>query len=158
VLIAAIVAASAVTLPRAYALPKQDFDGALRFIDANRAGSEPVVTAGLARYPYRRFYGRDWAEVQSSSDLRRLETRPAWVVYSFPEYMEPDLVDTIRRHCSVPRVFPGTLGGGDVVVCKLEGWAAASPATGGPIEAVPATGRARSAQAQHARRTVRREL
>jgi 4-amino-4-deoxy-L-arabinose transferase-like glycosyltransferase len=158
VLIAAIVAASAFTLPRAYALPKQDFDGALRFIDANRAGGEPVITAGLARYPYRRFYGRDWTQVQTTTDLRRLETKPAWVVYSFPEYMEPDLVDTIRRHCGAPRVFPGTLGGGDVVVCKLEGWAAASPGTGGPIEALPATGRARSAPPHVSRRSIRREL
>jgi hypothetical protein len=89
--------------------------------------------------------------------LRRLETKPAWVVYSFPEYMEPDLVDTIRRHCTAPHVFPGTLGGGDVVVCKLEGRAAASPATGGPIEASAVTDRAPSA-ARHARRPIRREL
>jgi hypothetical protein len=104
-----------------YERPKQDFDGALRFIEANRIDNEPVLTAGLARYPYRQFYGRHWTEVQTRADLSRIGSpRRAWLVYSFPEYMDRGLVETIRRDCRPLHVFPGTLGGGEVIVCTLE--------------------------------------
>lgn len=102
-----------------YRYPKQDFGGARAFIEAHRREGEPVATSGLATYPYERYYGCGWTPIENAEQFDRLRTGTtrAWVVYSFPEYMEPGLVDAIERHCTVQQVFRGTLGGGDLIVC-----------------------------------------
>jgi len=43
--------------------------------------------------------------------------RRFWIVYSQPEYLERSLRAAIEQSCVSPRVFSGTLDGGDVVVC-----------------------------------------
>jgi hypothetical protein len=37
----------------------------------------------------------------------------------YVERKMPGLMDAIRRECT-PQVFPGTVGGGDIVVCVIE--------------------------------------
>lgn len=121
VLVTAIAIVSTVSLRENYTYPKQDYDGALRFIERHRAASEPVVTSGLAVYPYSRYYGKPWPAVQKPEELDRLRTGAGrtWVVYSFEEYMDPAVVERLHRSCGNQQVFHGTLGGGDVVVCTL---------------------------------------
>jgi hypothetical protein len=114
-----IAIASAASLPENYRYPKQDFDGALQFIESRRAMSEPVATAGLARFPYAEYYGKAWSEIETTEQLAtvRQGRSRTWLVYSFPEYMDAALVRSIRSECRPQQTFHGTLGGGDVIVC-----------------------------------------
>jgi mannosyltransferase len=107
----------------AYAFPKQDFDGALEFLRDRRTELEPVGTAGLASYPYARYYRQPWSQIETREQFDRLRAsgERTWMVYSFPEYIEPRLVESLRQHCTVERAFHGTLDGGDVIVCSVRG-------------------------------------
>lgn len=117
-----IAAISAASLRDNYRYPKQDYGGALAFIEQQRAASEPVVTAGLARYPYARYYRMPWTAVETPEEIEpvRGAADRVWVVYSFEEYMDAVLVAHIRKSCTPRQVFHGTLGGGDIVVCTFE--------------------------------------
>jgi 4-amino-4-deoxy-L-arabinose transferase-like glycosyltransferase len=131
-LVAAMVVASAVSLPFDYRYPKQDFESALRFVQA-RAGDDPVLTAGGAVYPYREYYRTPWAGLASLEQLRRVRAqgRRVWVLYTLAEYIQartPDLMQALRDDCAVAGVFRGTVAGGDVTVCTLS-----------PLEAVART-------------------
>jgi hypothetical protein len=122
-LTAVILALSAASLLRNYRYPKQDFGGAMQFVEQKRGADEPVVTAGAAAYVYREYYGRPWTQVQTPADLDgiRKQGHGVWLLYTFPMYLDhsaPALAPEIRRDCPTTRVFKGTLGGGDVFVCK----------------------------------------
>jgi mannosyltransferase len=121
-LVGLIAAISIVSLGANYRYPKQDYGAALEFIERNRLSSDVVVTAGLASYPYTRYYQQPWTAIERPDELEPLRNRTnrVWVVYSFEEYMDPGLVGEIHRSCNVRHVFRGTLGGGDVIVCTLE--------------------------------------
>jgi mannosyltransferase len=126
VLAACVVAASTVALPINYRLPKQGFVQAMRFVEAERQPDEQVATLGVAAYPYTRYYGRRWPEVHRTDELEALREsgRSLLLIYTFPRYLErddPRLMDLLSQQCPVVRVFPGTVGGGDVVVCRLVG-------------------------------------
>jgi mannosyltransferase len=117
-----LVGAAALALPRAYA-PKQDFEGALRFVEASRGPGDSVVTVGLATMPYQRFYKVNWGSVDGIQALEGVRSRAprTWVVYTLPLYVEavyPDLMVRIRDEFEVVRVFPGTLSGGEIIVCR----------------------------------------
>ncbi len=119
----AILAASAWTVTPAFRYPKQDFAGAMQFIEQQRQAGEAVLTAGLAVLPYQRFYQKDWAKVESAGQLEayRAAGRTAWVVYTLPIFLEsrePEIWNVLQREFDTVRVFRGTLGGGEVVVCK----------------------------------------
>lgn len=123
-LVAAMSAAAAASLPFDYRYPKQDFEGALRFVDTRREAGEPVVTAGGAIYPFREYYRRDWRGIRSVGELRdiRAAGERVWMIYTLGEYIEadaPDLMRTLRDDCRVVEVFRGTVAGGDVTVCTL---------------------------------------
>ena len=81
-----------------------------------------VITAGLAVMPYRDYYERKWQGVESKDDLQAVRSAlgRVWMLYSFLEYMEPALANSIQGECPPVRVFYGTLGGGNVVVCVLQ--------------------------------------
>jgi hypothetical protein len=106
-------------LPTNYRLPKQDFEGALHYVDTERPREAAIVTAGLTAYPFKHYYRRNWPEVQNLSQLEAVQRRSStvWMVYSFPEYIEQGLRNTIRDDCKPLKSFAGTLGGGEVVVC-----------------------------------------
>ncbi|RMF57896.1 MAG: hypothetical protein D6748_10130 [Calditrichaeota bacterium] len=111
-----------VALPRSYQ-PKQNFEGPIHFLKTHQ-GSKPVVTVGLTTYPYRQYYQQPWVEVQSTSQLDSLLSihQEVWLVYTFPVYMEsrhPELWQIIQERSEVIKRFPGTIGGGDIYLCKI---------------------------------------
>jgi mannosyltransferase len=123
-LVCLLAAASAASLPYDYRYPKQDFEGAMRFVDTHRRDGEPVVTAGGAIYPYLEYYRRDWPGIRSDAQMAafRANGERVWVVYTLAEYIEtgaPDLMRTLRDECAVEQVFRGTVAGGNVTVCTL---------------------------------------
>ncbi len=124
VMVALLIVVSAASLSRNYRYPKQDYEGALQFAKTRPETGEPVVTAGQIGFVYREYYKQPWVQVGSASQLMsRTQGRRVWVLYTFPMYLEresPELMATIRRECIAKQVFPGTVGGGDIVVCQVE--------------------------------------
>ena len=112
--------AGAVLLPRAWR-PKQDFEAAARYVEQARAPGDAVVPVDLAEMPYRRWLGKEW---QSASDVGSLEAiergHPrTWVLYTFPvrlKVLEPGIWGRLSDQYRRAAEFPGTLGGGTIVV------------------------------------------
>ena len=112
---------SALTLPRAYG-PKQDFSGAREFVERLRGPSD-VVVVGLAATAYNRHYAPTWKLASSADELREIVRRQPtpWLVYTLPIQLKarsPVLWEAIEGDYEVVRVFPGTLGGGEIYVCR----------------------------------------
>ncbi len=119
-----LIVVSATSLGAVYRYPKQDFQGALEFVERARGPRDAVAVTGTAAFPYRRYFDRPWEEVETAAQLEAAAARAerVWVLYTFPRYIEvdaPGLMAVIRRDCEIMRTFRGTVGGGDVVVCTL---------------------------------------
>ena len=117
--------ASLVALVPNYRYPKQDFAGALRFVESRRSANEIVVTAGLTNRVYRDFYKRQFPTVTSLEELQKIraEGQPVWVLYTLERYIaarSPQLMLAIREDCAPEAVFRGTVGQGDVTVCRTQ--------------------------------------
>lgn len=122
VAVLAVLSVTAIRIESRY--PKQDFEGAMRFVETNKAEDEPVVTAGGARYPYLAYYQRNWEGVGSLEELQvvRSRGRLVWVLFTLKAYIasrSPDLMRVLDDECKVAQVFPGTLSGGEVTVCTI---------------------------------------
>ncbi|MGQ0643298.1 MAG: glycosyltransferase family 39 protein [Gemmatimonadaceae bacterium] len=123
--IAPLVALSALSLVPNYRYPKQDFEGAMRYVLDAKGPSDAVVSSGVPADPYTKLWNLPWPNVESGEQLAQArDAAPrTWVLYTFPRYLErrsPAIADVIRRECKPARVFRGTVGGGDIVVCTLE--------------------------------------
>ncbi len=121
-----LILASAATIPRCYALPKQDYTGARDYVEARRSPGEVMAAVGLAGDAYRRYYAPDWETPESAGDLERLRDSHAgmWLVYTLPFELQgfhPEIWSIVERQFTVVDVFPGTLGGGEVYVCRERG-------------------------------------
>ncbi len=118
-----MLAASVIPLRAEYRYPKQDYLGAMKFLDEQRRPGEQVVTVGAVTTPYQRYYGRDWPLVQTRSelDLALLGNHTTWLIYAMPGSIrasEPELWEAIQSKFTLVRAFPGTLGGGAIYVDK----------------------------------------
>jgi mannosyltransferase len=114
------VAASAAMLPRAWR-PKQDFEAAARFVDRERSPEDAVVTVDLADMPFRRWLGRNWETARSEAQLESIERghRRTWVLYTFPirlQVVQPEIWKRLATRYRTAAEFPGTIGGGAVVI------------------------------------------
>ncbi|MCK6445622.1 MAG: glycosyltransferase family 39 protein [Planctomycetes bacterium] len=115
-----LVAGSAATLPRAYG-PKQDFEGALAFVRANAAPTDGIATIEMTDLPYREFLNAGWESVKSLDELVALEQRHprTWIVYCTPTFLaarQPEAWRRLQDEYAEAKVFPGTVGGSEVVV------------------------------------------
>ena len=115
-------AASLFTVPRIWA-PKQDYAGALAFVNGAREPNDAVVTVDMTRLPYRDFYPTDFVAADSLADVAAVEQRATrtWLLYAFPERIAA--VDTVLwRHIESRyheiRRFGGTVQGGTIVVTR----------------------------------------
>jgi hypothetical protein len=120
-----LIVGSAFSLVRNYRYPKQDFESAIQFVDAERQNGDPVVTAGATTFPILEYYAEPWESVDSAEQLQAIcsRGRPVWVVTTFPRYLEswrPSLAAMIQEKFEIIRVFPGTVGGGDIYVAKFQ--------------------------------------
>ena len=118
-----MIVASAATVPRCYALPKQDFIGARDYVAQQRTADDPVIVIGVAQYAYSEYYAPAWPVAQNSAELTAL-LRPggrAFLLYTLPVELRAfhrDLLETVDADFDTVKVFPGTLAGGDVYVCR----------------------------------------
>jgi mannosyltransferase len=122
---ALMILASLAILPRAYNLPKQDFEGALEYVRAVPDDATVVATVGLAIVPYRDYYEAGFSEITSPEELDRLlsDNASVYVLHTLPLYLEkaaPALASRLAGAEEVAR-FRGSLGDGDVVVLRFKG-------------------------------------
>jgi len=120
----AVAAVWLALLPRAWALPKQDFEGALAWITTHRRPGEVVLTTGLAMIPYGRYYKTDFvaAESLAALDARLAESGGGWVVSTLPNFLAvsaPGLGPALEQRGEERARFRGSVGDGDVVVYWL---------------------------------------
>lgn len=117
--------ASLAALVPNYRYPKQDFEGALKFAETHRGSTEVIVTAGLTNRVYREFYHRSFPAVTTFEEFQsiRVEGQPIWVLYTLERYIDarsPELMRALRSDCVIQAVFRGTVGQGDVTVCRTQ--------------------------------------
>jgi uncharacterized membrane protein len=116
-----LVVASAPALRRNYQLPKQDFDGAVAFLDEAAGDGAVVMAAGPACLPFETYYQKTWRCLQTAADWPVSGDHAPWTVvaYTLADYVEdPGLRAELQTNCPVLRRFQGTLGGGDLIVCE----------------------------------------
>lgn len=139
-LAALLVVASAVTLPKIYRHPKQDFTGALRFVEERRQTGDRVVALDLAASAYRAYYAPGLSAAHSLEELGRKQATAGrtWVLYTLPEHLaatRPALWREMQDRYELVRVFPGSLSGGAIVVRRTPadnpGSDSSGPARGG---------------------------
>jgi len=84
----ALIFVSALSIPRVYG-PKQDFLGALNFIEASKEPGDVIVTIGLVTFTYSQLYNMDWTEVKTVEDLEAIRARAkrTWLLYTFPPHI-----------------------------------------------------------------------
>jgi len=119
---------SAASLLRNYQHPKMDFAAAQQWLETTASKKDVIVTAGSAAWPFREYYKLPWPEMITAEDLATQDNLATsqggnvLVVYAFARYMEvsaPDVLQSIRDRCTNKKRFVGTLGGGDLFVCRL---------------------------------------
>lgn len=118
-----MIVASTLTVSRCYALPKQDFGGARDFVEHNRNSEDAVVAVGLAGIAYSRYFAPQWASAQTQVELDAATQghSQVWLIYTIPievKAYRPEIWQAIEKDFSVLKIFPGTLGGGEVFVCR----------------------------------------
>ena len=120
----AMILAAARSVPFAYG-PKQDFAGALAFVQARKEAGDALVTVGLTVLPYRTLYPAGAEEVRNveALDAVRARARRTWLLYTLPFQLadaDPALMRSIEQNFVVQKQFAGTLGGGAVFVCRSD--------------------------------------
>jgi hypothetical protein len=120
-----MIAASLVTVPRNYAMPKQDYSEAKRFVESRIAQGDRVVAVGLAGDMYSKYFAPEWPVTDDAAELAKAQNQGGelWLVYTLPfqiEAFHPELWQMIQQKYEVVRTFPGTLNGGEVVVCRYK--------------------------------------
>ncbi len=118
-----MIAASIITVPRNYALPKQNFTGARSFVESQRSKDEKVVAVSIAGMMYGRYFAPDWSVAETKADLDEFEkeNKNFWLIYTLsPEIkaFHPEMWKTIEKNYEIVQVFPGTLNGGEIFVCQ----------------------------------------
>jgi len=126
---------SAVSIPHAY-VPKQDFLGALNFVQSEMADADAVTTVGLAGFTYEKLYRKPWPSVQTLAELNTIRSRSSrtWLIYTFPPEVRavyPEIMAVVEHEFRTVRVFPGSVGSGDVFVCRADSKRIVSAKSGG---------------------------
>ena len=108
---------------RNYALPKQDYSGARKYIESHSLPGDRVIVVSLASLFYDRYLALPWQVAKNGRDLEDLQRTGVrtWLVYTLPievRAFRPDLWQVIERDYNVEKVFPGTLNGGEIFVCQ----------------------------------------
>jgi hypothetical protein len=119
---AIFLVSSAVSLAANYDFPKQDFEGAMHFVDAEKKTGEIAATTGATTYPLHEYYGETWDTADTREELDALcsQGKVVWLTYTLPRYLPPAVLEAIRGKFTTIRVFHGTVGDGDVSVARFQ--------------------------------------
>lgn len=105
--------------------PKQDFAGALAYVEANQQPGDRVAAIHITGNVYRNYYELDWVDLESLDDLESLEIQPGriWVVYTFKPVLRskfPEVMQAIEDEFELMDMFPGSVRQGAVFVSMLD--------------------------------------
>jgi len=122
-LVVLMILVSLTTVPRNYALPKQDFSGAREYVEKRRLPDDAIVAVSIAGMMYGKLFAPEWLTAEEGVDLEKIEKKNGklWLVYTLsPEIkaFHPELWQMIEKDYEVVEVFPGTLNGGEIYVCR----------------------------------------
>ena len=111
------VTAACAPLPRYFAMPKQDYVGALRVVRELAEPDDRIVAAAHAGFAYQNYYDPDLSVVDDAEGLELEESsgRRIWVVTTLERQMAasvPDLLNLIHGEYEQVRYLPGSLGDG----------------------------------------------
>ena len=117
---AALMLLSLLMVPKAWA-PKQDFIGAMEWVERNRDPEDAVVTLGYGRIPFEEYLHAGWLWAADEQELEVIESRHrrTWVVYFFPgqfREVQPGLYRHLEQDFVPAEEFSGTVRGGSVLV------------------------------------------
>jgi mannosyltransferase len=132
ILCAGMVLVSATSVPRAFG-PKQDYQGAMAYVQAARKPGDTVLMAGLIAYPYENLYKTGWQKVTSLEQFNatRAASRRTIVLYTLEPVLlatDPEIAASVKRDFRLMQKFPGTLEHGTVYVYISEGAALSAQA------------------------------
>jgi mannosyltransferase len=101
--------------------PKQDYEGAMQYIESVKQAGDQVVTVSLTAFIYQDFYKTDWKPVTTLDALNEVRTQASrtWVVYTFQPVLEsvyPQIMQSIQKDFEILKVFPGTVENGTIFV------------------------------------------
>jgi len=114
--LAAIVVVSAYPLVRYYAIPKQDYRGAIAVLEDLEAKGGRGVAVGITANAMNGYYGTHFLTAERLEDLLAIERaarRPIHLATTMERLLtlaEPALVDHIRREYRIERYLPGSVG------------------------------------------------
>jgi mannosyltransferase len=131
-----LLVASTASVPLNYLRPKQDFEGAMRHIEAKKGPDDVVLCLGIINTIYEGYFRRPWPKVWSEAEIQAAgRGHPnAWVVFMMADYIKhnnPDLMTYVRGACVDKTGFAGTLSGGEIYTCRIPMDAEAAPALDG---------------------------
>lgn len=120
----AVIIVSSFSIPGVYS-PKQDFLGALSFVEKHKKPGDKVATVGMAVLPYKQYLKTDWETVETVEilDSIRTNSKRTWLIYTVPIHLKsiyPEIQNTISEDFEVIKQFYGTLGEGTIFVCRAE--------------------------------------
>jgi mannosyltransferase len=123
-LVALMLLGSAASVPINYLYPKQDFEGAIAHIEAQRGPDDAVACLGIIRVINGGYYKKDWPKIWSTDELRAAAQGKSglWVTFMMADYIKhvnPDVMTYVRAHCKDMKRFAGTLRGGAVYTCRV---------------------------------------
>ncbi len=110
-------------LPKVYQYPKQDFTGARDFVRNSMEKEDSVIGIHMAGRMYNIYYAKDWPEVNTLDELNRLKSQHGytWILYTLPRHIKvalPLVYKTLQQEFKIIKIFPGTLGNGEIVVMR----------------------------------------
>lgn len=119
--LAGMVAISSVLAFKNYSAPKQDIEGAIRFVEASRNSAEDVYVLGVSAHHAKDYYRADVIVLPMPDDFTVVESSdsPAWLIVPFPARTFRDFATldrTVEASFDLVRNLPGTLGDGHVLV------------------------------------------
>jgi hypothetical protein len=119
-----IALAMARSIPYVYR-PKQDYEGAKRFVEAGRQPGDAVTSAGVAALAFRAYYAPEWHTVSTLEELEAIRAASArtWLLYTLPIEMAntyPEIYESARKDFHVIRTFDGSLGDGAIYVLRAD--------------------------------------
>ncbi|HEV2854321.1 MAG TPA: glycosyltransferase family 39 protein [Thermoanaerobaculia bacterium] len=125
-IVALLVSLSAVSLVWNYRYPKQDYTGALAYVNGRKAPGDRVSAIGMAAAVYHKYYAPEIECPKTPAELAALRGRDhaVWVLYSFPRDMRlrfPEIYDYVEARSQPVAAFRGTLGDGTVYVARVDG-------------------------------------
>ncbi|MCA9969233.1 MAG: glycosyltransferase family 39 protein [Anaerolineales bacterium] len=105
--------------------PKQDYESARAYIEANAQPGDAVVVVDLTGHIYDNFYNLDWTVVESQAELTavRAAASRTWMLYTFVPVLEsvyPDVMADIEQNFNTVVIFPGSVGAGEIIVALAQ--------------------------------------